>query len=95
MLLGLLPAFRRSGSTAALVSWAAGVGTFFFVRFVIDDASLATQVAAPVLSSLLLFTLLGWLRRSPVSPQVDVLLSALNQDRSASPEAVWRHKTLS
>ena len=95
MLLGLLPAFRRSGSAAALISWATGVGTFFCVRFLIADASLATQVAAPVFTSLLLFTLLGWLRRSPVSPQVDALLAALNQDEPVPLKTRWQQKNLS
>lgn len=69
MLLGLLPAFRRSGSAAALVSWAVGVGTFFCVKFIFTDVSTATQVAAPVMSSLVLFVVMGWLRRAPVRPE--------------------------
>ena len=83
MLLGLLPAFRRSGSAAALVSWAVGVATFFCVKFVLSDVSTATQVAAPVMSSLVLFVAMGWLRRTPVRPEVDALLQALNQDPDA------------
>ncbi|WP_255479038.1 hypothetical protein [Pantoea sp. ME81] len=89
MLLGLLPAFRRSGSAAALVSWAVGVGTFFCVKFIFTDVSTASQVAAPVMSSLVLFVVMGWLRRAPVSPEVDALLAALNQDQDMPARAHW------
>jgi SSS family solute:Na+ symporter len=93
MLLGLLPAFRRSGSAAALVSWAIGVGTFFCVKFVFTDVSTATVVAAPVMSSLVLFVVMGWLRRAPVRPEVDQLLNALNQDQDAPAAQRWAHKS--
>lgn len=89
MLLGLLPWFRRSGSAAAITSWAIGVTTFFYVKFVLNDVSTATQVAAPVLSSLALFTVMGWMRRSPVDPQVDALLHALNNDQGMPEESRW------
>jgi len=89
MLLGLLPAFRRSGSAAALVSWAVGVGTFFCVKFIFTDVSTATQVAAPVMSSLVLFVVMGWLRRAPVRTEVDALLAALNQDQDISASTHW------
>ncbi|WP_252515330.1 sodium:solute symporter family transporter [Candidatus Pantoea bituminis] len=89
MLLGLLPWFRRSGSAAALTSWAIGVTTFFYVKFVLNDVSTATQVAAPVLSSLVLFTVMGWMRRSPVDPQVDALLHALNSDQGMPEKSRW------
>jgi SSS family solute:Na+ symporter len=48
MLLGMLPAFRRSGSTAAIVSWAAGLGAFGVVNYGLA-AGVATTVAVPVL----------------------------------------------
>lgn len=83
MLLGLLPLFKRSGSAAAIISWAVGVGTFFTVKFVLTGISDATLVAAPVLSSLLLYILIGWLRPSPIRPEVEVLLAALSQDNDA------------
>lgn len=82
MLLGLLPWFKRSGSVAALVSWAVGVGTFFTVKFLLTDISTATTVAAPVLSSLVLYVLIGWLRPSPVRPEVEEMLAALSKDHN-------------
>jgi SSS family solute:Na+ symporter len=93
MLLGLLPWFRRSGSAAAITSWAVGVTTFFYVKFVLNDVSTATQVAAPVLSSLVLFTVMGWMRRSPVDPQVDALLHALNSDQGTPEKSRWTQES--
>jgi len=93
MLLGLLPAFKRSGSVAALVSWAAGVGTFFTVKFSVNGVSDATIVAAPVLSSLLLYTLIGWLRPSPVSPEVEQLLVALSRENDAPSKVKDAHSS--
>ncbi|WP_158782416.1 sodium:solute symporter family protein [Pantoea sp. BAV 3049] len=84
MLLGLLPWFRRCGPAAAIASWAVGVTTFFVVKFLLPGGSTALVVAAPVLSSLVIFITLGLLRRSPVSVEVDTLLNALNQDGPAS-----------
>ncbi|WP_034946188.1 sodium:solute symporter family protein [Erwinia oleae] len=85
MLLGLLPWFRRCGSTAAIASWACGVSVFFTVKFLLADVTTATVVASPVLTSLAVYMLCGVLRRSPVSPEVDTLLNALNQDAPATP----------
>ncbi|MEA1064232.1 sodium:solute symporter family protein [Erwinia sp. HR93] len=84
MLLGLLPWFKRSGSIAALISWAVGVGAFFTVKFVLTDASAAMTVAAPVLSSLIIYIAIGWLRPTPVRPEVEALLAALNTDAEAA-----------
>ena len=33
MILGLMPAFRHSGATAAIVSWAGGIATLGFVKY--------------------------------------------------------------
>ncbi|NLS54099.1 sodium:solute symporter family protein [Hafnia alvei] len=85
MLLGLLPWFRKCNATAAISSWAVGVVAFFLVKFVIPGMSTAEIVAIPVLLSLAVYTLSGWLRRSPVSLQVDSLLNALNQDQIENP----------
>lgn len=82
MLLGLLPWFRKCNSTAAISSWVFGVTAFFLVKFVIPDMSTAQVVAIPVLLSLAVYTLGGFLRRSPVSAEVDNLLNALNQDQA-------------
>ncbi|POP45863.1 Na+:solute symporter [Superficieibacter electus] len=80
MLLGLLPWFRRSGSAAAIVSWATGVSAFFIVKFVLSEASTAMIVAAPVLLSLAVYVGFGWLRPSAVRPEVDHMLAALSAE---------------
>lgn len=80
MLLGLLPWFRKCGSTAAISSWAFGVSMFFIVKFLVPDVSTAAVVASPVLTSLAVYVIGGLLRRRPVTPEVDALLNALNQD---------------
>src|SRR5690606_21542391 len=38
MLLGMLPAFRRCGPSAAVVSWAGGLVVFALVKYVFDDS---------------------------------------------------------
>ncbi|MGH3489839.1 MAG: Na+:solute symporter, partial [Actinopolymorphaceae bacterium] len=50
MLFGLLPAFRRCGPSAAILSWAAGLVTFVVTRYVIDAwvASLAPDLVTAV-----------------------------------------------
>lgn len=85
MLLGLLPWFRKCGPTAAIASWAAGVAAFFTVKFVVPGMSTTQIVAIPVITSLIVYTLAGVFRRGPVSPQVDILLAALNQDQGMAP----------
>jgi SSS family solute:Na+ symporter len=54
MILGLMPAFRRSGAPTAIVSWAAGIGTFAFTRYAVAPGMTLT-IAAPVLASALVF----------------------------------------
>ncbi|WP_420850860.1 sodium:solute symporter family transporter, partial [Paenibacillus aceris] len=80
MLLGLIPAFKRSDSTAAIVSWVAGIITFIIVKYVLTVTT-ATLVASPVLVSAILFIGIGWLNRNrPVAPKVEKLLDSLSSD---------------
>lgn len=81
MLLGLLPWFKKCGPLAAISSWVVGVAAFFSAKFLFNDMSTAQIVALPVISSLVVYSLVGALRRSPVSPQVNSLIAALNQDQ--------------
>jgi SSS family solute:Na+ symporter len=82
MILGLLPAFRRSGSGAAILSWVAGVGAFAYTRYGLAP-SMTTTIAAPVIASAVVYIAGGWLRRSAVpSPQVAKLFEALDEERS-------------
>ena len=59
LLLGMLPWFRRSGSRAALVSWAGGLLTYALVYYVLDSSQ-TVIVVTPILVSLALYSALGW-----------------------------------
>ena len=85
MILGLMPAFRHSGATAAIVSWAGGIATLGFVKYGLK-AGMGTTVAAPVLVSLLLFIGIGWLSRDEAVPcEIASLLETLKEDQPAAP----------
>jgi SSS family solute:Na+ symporter len=87
MLLGLLPAFRRCGPTAAIVSWATGLLVFFVTRYVVDeriaelakDKVTAIQIGGPVVCSLIVFVLIG-LVRPWHNAASDELVDALGND---------------
>jgi SSS family solute:Na+ symporter len=90
MLLGMLPAFRRCGPTAALASWATGLMVFVLVKYVFVDQIKALNpdwvtsitVAGPVLCSLAVFIVIGL-----VAPwrnaEADALIDALESDKTA------------
>lgn len=61
MILGLLPAFRHSGSIAAMTSIIGGLLTFVLLKFT-SNVDLAVEVGSPILTSLILFIGLGFLR---------------------------------
>lgn len=87
MLLGLLPAFRRSGSAAAITSWAVGLVVFALNKYVlagpIAELGTATEqvitVSAPVICSIIVFIAYGFVRPAR-SAKVDELLDSLNHD---------------
>jgi len=81
MLLGLLPAFKHSDSTAALSSIAAGLITFIAFKYGFTEASEAVEVSAPLLASLVVYIGMGWFNRhKPVPEDVEQLLSTLQDD---------------
>ncbi|MDN5655013.1 MAG: Na+:solute symporter, partial [Kocuria sp.] len=90
MLLGLLPAFRRSGSAAAITSWAVGLVVFAINKYVLAApiAALGTAseqaltVAAPVLCSIIVFIGYGFIRPAR-SQEVDDLVESLSHDGPA------------
>ena len=91
MLLGMLPAFRRCGPTAAITSWAVGLAVFALVNFVVEDriASFAPDmvtaisVGGPVLCSLVVFVVMGMVRPWQ-NAESDALIDALASDELAS-----------
>jgi SSS family solute:Na+ symporter len=82
IILGLLPAFKRSGSAAAIFSWSSGIFLWVLVRFVFH-ASMAVTIGAPAALSVAVFTITGWLQREPAPRRVEALIESLRQDPSA------------
>ncbi|MFJ6750670.1 sodium:solute symporter family protein [Streptomyces sp. NPDC091266] len=76
-LFGMLPMFRRSGPTAALTSWAAGLFAFWLTNYGLSEVQLQIQIVAPVATSLVLFILIG-LIRPEATPERDALLARIN-----------------
>jgi solute:Na+ symporter, SSS family len=83
LILGLLPAFRRSNSAAAMVSWGAGLVTFALLRYSFR-VGLAATLASPVAVSCVIFVLVGWvLPATQTSLHQSNLLRILGNDRDA------------
>ncbi|MEV7104295.1 sodium:solute symporter family protein [Streptomyces atroolivaceus] len=83
-MLGLLRRFRRSGPTAALTSWAAGLLAFFFTNYNLDgsvktDVALQYQVALPLAISLVLYIVIGFIKPED-TPERDALIETINTD---------------
>lgn len=90
MLFGLLPIFRRSGSAAAITSWAVGLIVFAVNKYALaaqieslgSAAAQAISVATPVLASMIVFIGYGLIK--PINrPEVDELVDALSADEEA------------
>jgi SSS family solute:Na+ symporter len=99
MLFGLLPAFRRCGPVAAIVSWAAGLVAFVITRYVVDgwvaslapDQVTAVQVGGPVGVALVVYVVVGLLRpwhNGPSDELIDVLGTDADDDQALEPEKV-------
>lgn len=83
MLLGLLPAFKHSNSSAAISSIITGVITFVVFKYGYTDVPQSVSVAAPLAISLITYIGLGWLNRNkPVPQEVEDLLEALSDENS-------------
>lgn len=94
MLFGMLPAFKRSGSSAALISTAGGLIMFALNRWVIADwittlgaNAQAWSVATPVLVSIILFTVIGWIKPEN-TPETDALVDSLSVDTDEEAVAI-------
>ncbi|MEV8595198.1 sodium:solute symporter family protein [Streptomyces sp. NPDC052012] len=84
MMLGLLRPFRRSGPTAALTSWAAGLLAFWLVNYPIHWAvdggvPLEYQVSIPLAVSLLLYVLIGYAKPED-TPERLAIIETVNTD---------------
>ena len=91
-MLGLMRAFRKSGPTAALVSWAMGLFAFYLINYPINDAvsggvNLEYQVSLPLAVSLVLYILIGFIKPED-TPERDALIAKVNTDPDSGAAAV-------
>ncbi|MEV0206956.1 sodium:solute symporter family protein [Streptomyces sp. NPDC050788] len=92
MMLGLLRPFRRSGPTAALVSWAMGLLAFWLVNYPISwnvdgGVPLQYQVSIPLAVSLVLYILVGYLKPEDTPGRL-VVIEKINTDDDSAAVAV-------
>jgi Na+/proline symporter len=92
-MLGLLRTFRRSGPTAALVSWAAGLFAFWLTNYGLDGLELQTQIVSPLATSLVLYVLIGFVRPED-TPERDAVLDKLHSDDGSPAAAVPERQPL-
>jgi hypothetical protein len=90
-MLGLLPWFRKSGPTAALISWGVGLVTFWLVNYPISwnvdgGVPLQYQVSIPLAVSLVLYVLIGYVKPED-TPERDALIAKINSDDGGSAAA--------
>ncbi|MFJ8754768.1 sodium:solute symporter family protein [Streptomyces sp. NPDC102441] len=83
-MLGLLRRFRRSGPTAALTSWAAGLLAFYLTNYNFDgsvktNVALQYQVALPLAISLVLYIVIGFIKPED-TPERDAVIEMINTD---------------
>jgi len=78
VILGLLPAFKRSGSVAAIGSIIGGLVVFIFLKS-IEQKSLALEMGGPILASLFIFIVLGFINKKEVPEKVIDLYSNLSK----------------
>lgn len=83
-MLGLLRTFRKSGPTAALSSWAAGLLVFWLTNYGLDGVELQIQIVSPLATSLVLYVLIGYVKPED-TPERDALLERLGTDGGRSP----------
>jgi SSS family solute:Na+ symporter len=98
MLLGMLPWFRRSGPSAAILSWASGLIVFALTKYLFagqiarlnKDWVATVTVAGPVLVAFVVFVVVGWLHpwRDEKS---DELVDALGVEYLPEEEKVPAH----
>ncbi|EFH80439.1 sodium:solute symporter family protein [Ktedonobacter racemifer] len=90
MLFGLLPAFRRCGPAAAIISWAGGIIAFGIIKYGFTN-DVAATVSLPVLVSIILYVGIG-LISGRANPDTVAFVNSLNSEdggeRGAEPELV-------
>ncbi|MDQ8704543.1 sodium:solute symporter family protein [Streptomyces sp. LHD-70] len=86
LMLGLLPWFKRTGPTAAMVSWAGGLAVWAWLYWGAEGTSETVTVGAPVLTSLVLYVGVGLLKPEG-SVERAALVDSLDTDPSAGEQA--------
>ncbi|HET6292582.1 MAG TPA: sodium:solute symporter family protein [Kribbella sp.] len=89
LMLGMLPWFRRSGSRAAIASWAIGLTVWAIVKWGIESTDTTLVVALPLATSLVVYVGLGLLMPER-RPDVDDLLESLNTDPVETDDVIAR-----
>ena len=79
MILGLLPIFRRSDSTAAILSIFSGLLAFAYFK-IFADVSLSVELAGPLVTSLVVYVGYALIFNKKVEKKVDDLLNSLDND---------------
>ncbi|MGN0019482.1 MAG: sodium:solute symporter family protein [Sphingobacterium hotanense] len=79
MILGLLPYFKHSGSTAALLSIIGGLATFVILKL-IGGTGLAVELAGPLITSLVLYIGYAFVAKGEVPEKTEKLLDAINEE---------------
>jgi len=79
MILGLLPYFKHSGSTAALLSIIGGLATFIILKL-IGGTGLAIELAGPLITSLVLYIGYAFVAKGEVPEKTEKLLDAINEE---------------
>ncbi|MCM4169071.1 hypothetical protein KCTC52924_00163 [Arenibacter antarcticus] len=76
LLFGLIPMFRNCGPIAAISSVLAGLTAFSITKIIPMD-SMALEVGMPVIVSMLVYCILGWILKEPISNEVKDLETAI------------------
>ncbi|GAA1016878.1 sodium-coupled permease [Acrocarpospora pleiomorpha] len=84
LMLGMLPWFRRSGPTAAIVSWATGLSVWAYIKWIIESTDQAMVVGVPLVTSLVLYVAVGLLRPERTGDR-DELIDSLDSDPAEQP----------
>jgi Na+/proline symporter len=94
LMLGLLPWFKRNGPLAAIVSWAGGIAVWAYLFWGVGGASQAVTVGYPLLTSLILYVLIGLVRPERTATR-DALVDSLESDPSEEERAMLERQFLS
>ena len=81
MLLGLLPFFKSCGPTAAISSIGAGLVTFIITKN-IETESMAGEIGAPLIVSVIVYVGIGFINRNKVPQRVNDLLTSIKHKGS-------------